>query len=476
MPTRIISTGRGQVRDLIVIFHIGPELDTALKRYLAPLGDAPCVIGEVRTAFKGLYDGFGPGRLNTLEQIVQFAQAHGAGRFDLGRVVLIGFSEGCAAPRAFLRSGVMPYGIIALDGTHAAWPVHADSPGVAIWRPFFQAAQRGECLFVGTHSGLTYVESLKPPQGPYASTHRVLELLTGWELPIPKPAEEPVVKSDGMAFVYSWGGIDANAHIRQARVLLPRVIGEVLIPHLGPTEQEESPPDTQPSPQTSLGERCVQWALALVGQHGQPLGSQESPMIAPWRRCCVRGYGSSAVSLNLPPTNWCAIFACAAVQASIQPGERWPHGFRAGVVELVQDGSGEHPEYNGRWRPVQLMRSGQWQPRVGDLAIWDRSQPNRPETSWWRHVSRFVKGDQAQGTFQTVGGNEGDTIKISEHPFSSDKLLGFIEYPREADSEHSPLSDEQREQIGQHVALFMSECLNAAANEHWGRDPSEGAG
>jgi hypothetical protein len=178
----------------------------------------------------------------------------------------------------------------------------------------------------------------------------------------------------------------------------------------------------------SLGERCVAWSLARVGLKESPAGSDNGPDIERWRAQCVRGYGDQAKPLGLGPVSWCSIFACAAMQACLEEGERAPHGFRAGVVELVDDTRTDHG-FSGQWKDLDLVCRGRWFPHIGDLAIYTRAQQGKPTTSWWRHVNRVVAFDST-GTFWAVGGNEGGgEVLRSVHTIHEPRLLGFIAYP-----------------------------------------------
>lgn len=461
MTMRLVQQGQGDGRDFVVIYHLTSQLDQVIKDAFGP---APCIVNVTEEAGKSKYSAVGVGKLRTVDQLMLDAHVTRG-----GRVVLIGFSEGCAGVRAQLKAGVYPDAVVAIDGTHSTLPVNPVD--VSVWARPFEGARLGTGVFVGTHSGLTYVETLKAPHVPYACTHHVLELVTGWTLPLPRG--EDVVRSEGNAHIISNGDgwdIDPKAHIRQATEVLPRVIRDFIAPWLASNRVDPIPP-TEPHPSTTLGSRCVEWALAQVGKHGLPPGSHESPDIKEWRSRCLRGDGGSAVKLNLPPTNWCAIFACAAVYAVIDDGVPWPHGYRAGVVELVADTSTSKAGYTGTWVPVAVVRQGEYIPQTGDLAVYDRSQPGKPETAWWRHVNRVVKYDKSSESYKTVGGNEvGDAVCLGIHKVSDSSLLGFISYPGVGVS--SDLSDEDRERIDQNLAMFQRECLDQYAADNWGRNPS----
>ena len=233
-------------------------------------------------------------------------------------------------------------------------------------------------------------------------------------------------------------------------------------------------PATQPPPVAgdTLGERCVAWCLQHVGHTEAPPGSNDSPLIRSWLAPCARGYEDKRVVLGISKMNWCAAFQCAAMQACLAPGDEKPHDYRAGVVELVEDtypGQDGLMPFAGRYMPIELTRSGEFRPSIGDLVIWDRSDPAKPETSWYRHVSRVVKFSASEGTFQTVGGNEGQKVAIGEHHISSAKLLGWIHYliPNRQQVEPPLFSDEERERILNNVGMFLRE----AADTIWGTKP-----
>lgn len=233
-------------------------------------------------------------------------------------------------------------------------------------------------------------------------------------------------------------------------------------------------PATQPPPVAgdTLGERCVAWCLQHVGHTEAPPGSNDSPLIRSWLAPCARGYENKRVVLGISKMNWCAAFQCAAMQACLMPGDEKPHDYRAGVVELVEDtypGQDGLMPFAGRYMPIALTRVGEFRPSIGDLVIWDRSDPLKPETDWYRHVSRVVKFSASEGTFQTVGGNEGQKVAIGEHHISSTKLLGWIHYPvPNRPQVKSPLfSDAEREQILNNVGMFLRET----ADTIWGTKP-----
>lgn len=203
----------------------------------------------------------------------------------------------------------------------------------------------------------------------------------------------------------------------------------------------------------TLGERCLDVALAEfdAGVCEEPPGSNTSPRIREYLAPCVRG--DRNINLNLVASNWCCAFASWCCHQAVNLHDRAPpHGYRAGVIELIADVLDPHARWTGLWKPIAEVRSGLWVPKPGDLAIYDRSDPGRPETSWWRHVNRVVSFEPDAGTFVTIGGNENQMITIDEQPMLKHNLLGFIAYPQDRHIQSKEmLSEDERSRIVQLV-------------------------
>lgn len=57
-------------------------------------------------------------------------------------------------------------------------------------------------------------------------------------------------------------------------------------------------------------------------------------------------------------------------------------------------------------------------PKVGDIAVFTRGDPNGPQG----HVG-FYQGTDAQGNIQVLGGNQGNAVSVAS--YAPDKLLGY---------------------------------------------------
>lgn len=468
---------------MVVVYHLSATMDATL---IAELGPKPVIVNVTRPPMRRLYAHRGPGGIETIEALDRTARVDGD-HYTLRRVCLVGFSEGCQALRAHLFSGAQPWAVVAIDGTHSGWPKPYTPLEIDPWRKAFDRARArpSDFVFVGTHSGLTYVETLPKP---YASTKTTLERITGWSLTSAFSDGEPVHRQQGGAHVLSYGIVGREealkyqrdgdtwkaSHIKQAREALPSVLRSFISNDAGTGSGVESAdfprePITRPSKTTTraatLGERCVQWCLSHEGITEDPIGSNEGELIRQWRAPCERGLGDAAFLLHLGPSNWCSMFQCAAVQAVLAVGEPQPHGYRAGVVEIVADTShGDDNEvgYTGTWRPIAYVHKTGWTPLTGDLAIWDRRNPSKPESSWWRHVDRVVSFDEASGMFETIGGNENNRVCRRVRTLHDMRLLGFVEYPRTPfeRSTSTQLTADEREQIEALNRLFWVEYLD----------------
>ena len=62
------------------------------------------------------------------------------------------------------------------------------------------------------------------------------------------------------------------------------------------------------------------------------------------------------------------------------------------------------------------------EPRVGDVAVFSRGDPN----GWQGHVG-FYKGKDEHGNIRVLGGNQSDSVNISS--YSPDRLLGYRRAP-----------------------------------------------
>ncbi len=133
---------------------------------------------------------------------------------------------------------------------------------------------------------------------------------------------------------------------------------------------------TWQDPSLTLGERCVALCRAELasGYRSAPYGQPNtSTRVKLYLSGCVRDVDGDGDEdrLGLTVGNWCAAAQSWVLSQCLLEGESAPHLWRAGVVELVSDARAR-----GIYYPVESVRSGHFTPRLGDLAIWDRSKPD----------------------------------------------------------------------------------------------------
>lgn len=205
---------------------------------------------------------------------------------------------------------------------------------------------------------------------------------------------------------------------------------------------------SSPAPRSRLGEapglplgvRAALWSMAQFEQGAgeKPPGSNGGPDIAGYFAGTLRR-GTEAPT-GLKDGNWCAAGASAATMAVLAPGERAPHGWRAAAVEIEDDAKAA-----GLWHPAAEVRAGGYVPRPGDLAIYDRSNPGDPSSSWWRHVNRILSFDPASGHYATIGANERDGWNLSDDSnIDNPKLLGVVGYPQDLAPYAGPMPQNTR--------------------------------
>ena len=178
------------------------------------------------------------------------------------------------------------------------------------------------------------------------------------------------------------------------------------------------------NPLLTLGERCVAFAENEMnnGVKEDSPGSFTSPRIREYFNVCIRKVNGQEKPVNFSKGNWCAASASFCMEQSLLPHEEIPHRCRLGVVEIISD-----MQNKGLWIPVDRVRNNKYNIQVGDLIMFDRSQPNKPETMWYRHIGRVYSISTDE--FQCISGNSGGCWKISTHKLSQANLLGFGQYP-----------------------------------------------
>jgi hypothetical protein len=249
VTTRLVQAGRGSSRALVIVYHYTAELDRAVRD---ACGASPCVVNVTEQPGKSRYARVGPGGLAPLDEVRAWAEKTAGAVLD-GRLVLVGFSEGCQALRAHLRAGAFPAAVVAVDGTHANLPPD-EATQIVPWRAYFEAARAVTGAdgphFVASH---TDIRTDLIGAGAYMPTRKVLERVTGWLLPVPTTLRLERPTRENNAVVYSFGGRDAAAHVHQAREVLPALLAREVAPWAWPAAEAEAvPPPALPAPEANV--------------------------------------------------------------------------------------------------------------------------------------------------------------------------------------------------------------------------------
>ncbi len=224
-----------------------------------------------------------------------------------------------------------------------------------------------------------------------------------------------------LSFAHNLDHFDYSQMLRLARrrtgTALPSYDQPLRILGLSPDTAAPEPDAPEPSAVGTLGERCLAWCLEEAATHRQPTPER----IAWYHAVAVR----NGKPLGITKGNHCASAQSRALVECLLQQEVKPHEPRAGAVELQRDAV-----QLGRWRSIAEVHGGRWLPRAGDLAIYNRADPARPETSWMRHVDRVIRVSEDGTKYENIGANEiAGAWNREWTAFGHSRLLGFVEYP-----------------------------------------------
>mgnify|MGYP003497854271 FL=1 len=186
-----------------------------------------------------------------------------------------------------------------------------------------------------------------------------------------------------------------------------------------PCVYEESDEPLWHSTTLTLGQRAVRWSLSWLGRLVEVGGPNKGPLIEAMFSVAKRR--ATDKPIDVISGEWCAAcFSCASNAALLdgQPPSILPHSYRVAVIELVQDTKAANA-----WADVAMVRDGRAAIHEGDGVTFARGE-------WEGHVSRVLRFDETTGELWTVGGNEGDMVRIAKVHISDANLRGFIIMPR----------------------------------------------
>lgn len=416
MKARIVNEGSGAERDLVVVYFLASPNDAAIVA-AAP---GAIVVNDTRVLTEQYAIEGGVGITPLADLVTELQRKLGC---SVRSITLCGWSVGCKAVRTQLlkTDGQGIDAVVAIDGVTGSYPIPTASQAWP-WVTLASKAKEGKSVFIASHTMLTYTEKLAQP---FMSTWRMLQRVTGFALAKQGPDDEPVLTQEGNCLVWSYAASSAAGHTFQGQHVLPRCLAQALSfvrGKLGTTQSDHAAEGVVAwqDARKTWGERAVAWARAQegAGRAEEPLGSNAGPFVAACLKPCQRG----GKALGLASGNWCAAFACAAEAAAKLPGDPPPvHEYRASGFELEADA-----EASGAWVSKEEWLAGK-RIQEGDIVIFDHGTPAEP---WRRHVVRFVCWlDSVKMTFQTIGGNEDNRVKETEHQMGEKEILGFVSMP-----------------------------------------------
>lgn len=230
---RVVQSGQGQVRPLVVCYYIGGHNDQKIRDVISPVA---AVLNLTTQPGDGSYPS-----INSLNLPIRQLRADWGSEWSctFSPVVLMGWSAGCQALRAQLIKAQsdqmiesMPDAIVALDGIHSSEPPQPYQ--IDTWRRWMVEQCGAELGETGLgkaelpHAGIMVAtcSQIEPPS--YRSVRATLEQITGWSLPPGQPPGDdipwpgvPGFYPSGNVQVWSWPGKDAAAHAWQQNFLAP---------------------------------------------------------------------------------------------------------------------------------------------------------------------------------------------------------------------------------------------------------------
>lgn len=287
---RVVAAGTGSPRPLIIVYHLtgGSQArptfiddrvraaapGATIANYTAPVDPARGTTGGAyRSVGNKALDGSSLARASDVRTSLEVKL-----RTNFDRLVLVGFSEGCQAPRAQLLASEQPDAILACDGIHGGYPTPDEATEVRPWQTFADAARAGDVAWIATHTMIPTEPKFTMAQ------HMIQRVIRNATALAPGPDKlHPNTWTEGRAAVYSYPGTDAIAHSNQAQCALPLRLRDLLVlagivPASAPfaidcgegsaTEPILPPPAT---PSGAWGPAAVAMAILIAG--GAAIGS-----------------------------------------------------------------------------------------------------------------------------------------------------------------------------------------------------------
>lgn len=128
-----------------------------------------------------------------------------------------------------------------------------------------------------------------------------------------------------------------------------------------------------------------------------------------------------------PPANWCAAATTtwireAAREAGLRPpipGSMQAKKIGEQIRELASTGAAD-----AAWHSAEDLRRDPSLLRPGDVVVWDRSDPAKPETSWYGHVGVVASTGRSFTSIEGNSGQVGDRVAEMPRTVDDPRLIG----------------------------------------------------
>jgi hypothetical protein len=221
MAGAILRRGKGSLRPLVVSYFAGS------RELIDAVSDHTCVVG-IGDSSPGFFRSASTKNPLLNDLIEDLLPRVGAEAFF--PIVLMGFSAGCQAVRMQLIAEQFPTATLTVDGVHSSLP--PQSWQIDVWRRWFEkcgadvptTAPNEASGSDGRPVAIVTLTQIVPPT--FTGTRATMEAVTGWDLP-PGTKTDPGRSQSGNLIIYSYPGGQAEAHLDQARRVLPAKLREL---------------------------------------------------------------------------------------------------------------------------------------------------------------------------------------------------------------------------------------------------------
>lgn len=212
---RVVQAGDvSQVRNVVLIYHADPQ---AIGSLVAKACPGAVVATQVFEPFKLKYT---PQNLPALAAELAEIQNQIGGAWQIGSLILCGFSEGCQGVRTQVSRGNVPSAIVCADGLHAAIPLSEAQI----------APLKAYCALARARERVAYLSHTQIDTTGYLPTKTVTPAVAAFTPAAQTFSDgDATITREGDLWMFAYPGKDAPAHVRQAKEVLPVMASGALL-------------------------------------------------------------------------------------------------------------------------------------------------------------------------------------------------------------------------------------------------------